>query len=698
MKRRNPMGKLPPLSACLLACLLLAPWPLRAAAQQPPVARTVDIREVSVWGRRPMKLIGTERTDLDSSALRQSIALSVADLLTLRTPVFVKQYGRATLSTVSVRGTGPSHTQVTWNGMRIANPMLGMADFSMIPSHFVDEASLLYGSSSLQETGGGLGGLVRLATRPASVEGFGAEYVQGVGMFRTFDEYLRLLWGGRRWQLSTRLFVQSSANDYRYRNRDKMEHVYDEQMQIVGSYHPVERNVSGSFTDVHLLQEAYCRTRGGDRIGLSAWYVHSDRELPLLTTDYADETRFENRQRERTFRGVASWERTRGDYRAGVRAGYVRSWLAYDYRRDPGNGIMTAMTRSRSLVNTLYAQADGEYAPHERWLFSASLSAHQHLVRSADRTVRLQEGGSATVGYDQGRIELDGSLSARWRPTGRLGLSLVMRGSLFGRQWSPLIPALFAEYLLSERGEVVLRASVSRNYRFPTLNDLYFMPGGNPDLRSERGYGYEAGLSFAVGRGRRCTLTGSASWYDQRIDDWILWLPTTKGFFSPVNVKRVHAYGTELQADLRADLARDWRLVLHGTFAWAPSVNTGEPVSPADRSVGRQLPYEPLLSAAVTGRLEWRTWSFEYRWNYYSERYTMSSNDVTLTGTLPDYFMNGLSLGKSFGLPRVELSLRGTVQNLFDEEYLSVLSHPMPGIHAEFFLGIRPRWGRAAGR
>ena len=80
-----------------------------------------------------MKSIGVEETKLDSAILKENIALSMADALTFNTPVFVKQYGRATLSTVSFRGTGPSHTQVTWNGMRINNPMLGMTDFSMIP-------------------------------------------------------------------------------------------------------------------------------------------------------------------------------------------------------------------------------------------------------------------------------------------------------------------------------------------------------------------------------------------------------------------------------------------------------------------------------------------------------------------------------------------------------------------------------------
>ncbi|MCS2983585.1 Plug domain-containing protein [Bacteroides xylanisolvens] len=59
-----------------------------------------------------------------------------------------------------------SHTQVTWNGMRINNPMLGMTDFSTIPSYFIDQASLLHGTSSVNETGGGLGGLVKLGTAP----------------------------------------------------------------------------------------------------------------------------------------------------------------------------------------------------------------------------------------------------------------------------------------------------------------------------------------------------------------------------------------------------------------------------------------------------------------------------------------------------------------------------------------------------
>ena len=682
-----------------IIALLLFPALLRAQSDRSETGAAswrekgvVTIREVPVWGRRPMKSIGVQETRLDSLILKENIALSIADVLTFNSPIFVKQYGRATLSTVSFRGTGPSHTQVTWNGMRINNPMLGMTDFSMIPSYFIDDASLLHGTSSVNETGGGLGGLVRLSTAPADIRGFGLQYIQGIGMFRTFDEFLRLEWGDEHWQVSTRAVYQSSANDFKYRNRDKKENIYDDEMNIVGSYYPTERNKSGAFDDVHVLQEVYYDTKRGDRFGLNAWYINSNRELPLLTTDYADDKQFENRQREHTLRSVLSWDHYRSDWKFAAKAGYIHTWMAYDYRKDPGSGIMNSITRSRNKVDTFYGQADGEYTPNGNWFFTAGISAHQHLVESIDKDIILQQGGKDIVGYDKGRIELSASVSAKWRPTERLGLSAVLREEMYGTKWAT-VPAFFADCQLSKHGNIVAKASVSRNHRFPTLNDLYFLPGGNPDLRSESGFSYEAGLSFAVGKENVYSLSGSASWYDQHIDDWILWLSTPKGFFSPRNIKQVHAYGVEMQANLAVIPARDWKLTMNGTFSWSPSINEGEPISPADQSVGKQLPYEPEFSATVTGRLTWRSWGLLYQFRYYSERYTMSSNDITLSGRLTPYLMNNLSLDKAFALKWADLTLKGTVNNLFNEEYLSVTARPMPRMNVEFFIGIRPKWG-----
>lgn len=661
-------------------------------AQNTP--RVNKLREVVVWGKRPMKEIGVQKTAFDSVALKENIALSMADILTFNSSVFVKSYGRATLSTVAFRGTSPSHTQVTWNGMRINNPMLGMTDFSTIPAYFIDNASLLHGTSSVNETGGGLGGLVRLATTPDVGKGINAQYVQGIGSFSTFDEFGRFTYGDDHWSVSTRVVYSSSPNDYKYVNHDKKVNIYDDDHNIIGQYHPTERNRSGAYKDFHALQEIYYNTNKGDRFGLNAWFIKSNRELPMLTTDYGDERDFENRQRENTFRGVLSWDHNRSSWKAGAKAGYIHTWMAYDYRREITEGNWAEMTRSRSKVNTVFGQLEGEYTPARRWYFTANLSAHQHFVRSEDKNIILQDGDKAIVGYDKGRIEFSGAFSAKWQPVDPIGLSVVLREEMFGDRWAPLIPAFFIDGLISRKGNVMVKASVSKNHKFPTLNDLYFLPGGNPDLRSENGWSYDAGASFDTGWTRPFPVSvgGSVTWFDSYIDDWIMWLPTTKGFFSPRNVKKVHAYGIEGKLNLAMEPFKGWVVDLNGSYSWTPSVNRGEKMSPADQSVGKQLPYVPKHSASLTGRLTWRSWGFLYKWAYYSERFTMSSNDYTLTGHLPRYFMSNISLEKGLSFKPVDLQLKFAVNNLFNEDYLSVLSRPMPGINFEFFIGITPKF------
>lgn len=663
-------------------------------AQNTP--RVNKLREIVVWGKRPMKEIGVQKTAFDSVALKENIALSMADILTFNSSVFVKSYGRATLSTVAFRGTSPSHTQVTWNGMRINNPMLGMTDFSTIPAYFIDNASLFHGTSSVNETGGGLGGLVRLATTPDVGEGINAQYVQGIGSFSTFDEFGRFTYGDDHWSVSTRVVYSSSPNDYKYVNHDKKVNIYDDDHNIIGQYHPTERNRSGAYKDFHALQEIYYNTNKGDRFGLNAWFIKSNRELPMLTTDYGDERDFENRQRENTFRGVLSWDHNRSSWKAGVKAGYIHTWMAYDYRREITEGNWAEMTRSRSKVNTVFGQLEGEYTPARRWYFTANLSAHQHFVRSEDKNIILQDGDKAIVGYDKGRIELSGAFSAKWQPVDLIGLSVVLREEMFGDRWAPLIPAFFIDGLISRKGNVMVKASVSKNHKFPTLNDLYFLPGGNPDLRSENGWSYDAGASFDTGWTQPfpVSVSGSVTWFDSYIDDWIMWLPTTKGFFSPRNVKKVHAYGIEGKLNLAMEPFKGWVVDLNGSYSWTPSVNRGEKMSPADQSVGKQLPYVPKHSASLTGRLTWRSWGFLYKWAYYSERFTMSSNDYTLTGHLPRYFMSNISLEKGLSFKPVDLQLKFAVNNLFNEDYLSVLSRPMPGINFEFFIGITPKFSK----
>ncbi|MDE5637635.1 MAG: TonB-dependent receptor, partial [Alistipes sp.] len=388
-------------------------------------------------------------------------------------------------------------------------------------------------------------------------------------------------------------------------------------------------------------------------------------------------------------------DRISGGLKLGAKAGYIHTRLGYDYSRDLGNGQKANMIRSRSRVDTFYASFDTEYSAGRKWLFTANVAAHQHFVRSEDRNIIKQDGSTATVGYDKARIELSGYVSAKWRPIERFGISAALREEMYGREWTPVIPALFIDAVLSEKWNVIAKASVSRNFRFPTLNDLYFLPGGNPDLKKEHGATYDCGVEFTVGKAGRYKLHGEVAWFDSHIDDWIVWLPSFKGFWEPKNIKKVHAYGIELKGSLGIEFNSDWALQLDANFSWTPSINNGDPINWADEAIGKQLVYVPRISAAVNGVLTYGTWSLGYKWCHYGERFTTSSNETaTKIGKVLPYYMSDVALEKKLPLRWAELSLKMSVRNLFDEEYESVLSHPMPGINCEFFIGIRPEWGK----
>ncbi len=663
---------------------------VQAAAQADYTPRVVDIERVEITGRRPMKDIGVQRTELDTLILRNTISASLADALTSGSTVFIKSYGRATLATASFRGTAPSHTRVTWNGMTVNSPMLGQVDFSLIPSFFIDGAEVYHGASSVGVAGGGLGGAVALATKAPSNEGFGLRYVQGAGSFTTFDEYLHLTYKGARWSSSTRLLCSTSKNNFQYTNYNTKRLVTDDDGNIVDRYYPTERNRNGGFCDLHAMQEFFMKTSSSHRFSVSAWWMDSHRGLPLMTSDTKVK---ESTQDEQTLRAVAGWEHLHEGWKFDARAGYTYTDLRYLQRAETDGTVSGLMVDARSRVNTFFARAGAERVIGERWVFTANVTAHQHALRSGDMSAMNVQGEFSDTLYKQQRFELSAFGAVKWSPAPRLGIAADLRWEVYGDRTTPLIPAFFADYLLSPRGHVVVKASGARNYRVPTINDLYFRPGGNKNLKPEKGWTYDAGVECALKNERR-SLTASATFFDSYIDDWILWIRdgAKPDIYTPVNIKRVHSYGAELKLAADARAGRDWRFSVDGHGAWTRSLNEGEPFSPADESVGKQLVYIPVWSAALTARASWRTWTLSYQWTYYSERFTMTDNDKGVLGVVKPYFMSDLALEKLFEPRWASISIKGCIHNLLDEEYETVSSHPMPRLNASVFIGITPKF------
>ena len=650
-----------------LIILLALPFIDKASAQDS--IQSYKIEEAVILGRK-LSDIGVTKTELDTMILRDNVSNSFAEILSQNTPIFIKSYGRATMASASFRGTAPSHTQVTWNDIKLNSPMLGMVDFSQIPSYFIDDATLYHGAGSVGVAGGGLGGAIALGTKAPMQPGLGLSFIQGIGSFSTFDEFLRVTYAGPKFQSSTRIYYTTSDNDFKYVNYDK-------------DGYPTERNKSGDFNDLHIMQELYHTLNEKNKLELSAWYMNSDRGIPLINTKYGvDSTRSE--QLERTFRTVAGWSRYEGSLKLGAKLGYIYSDMKFHHWENSGNGLnQTVNTESR--VNTGFAKLNADYYVTKQLSLSFNISAHLHSVKSEDYQIDTL--------WDKQRLEVSTLLTAKYRPHPRFSVGFDLREESYGSSFTPAIPAGFVDYVLWPKYNVVIKASAAKNYRYPTLNDLYFLPGGNDSLSVEKGFTYDGGIEFGVEKDR-FTFTGGATAYNTDVKDWILWLPDHRGFWTPRNIKRVHSYGVELKGKLNVDLGKGWFLYLDANWAWTRSINKDDPKSLDDESVGKQLVYVPKFSSGVTGKLRWRKYTLTYKYNYYSKRFGATNNDPGSLYSVHSYYMNDASIERVFPFRFADMSLKLAVNNLFDEEYLSVLSRPMAGRNYEVFIRITPKWGK----
>ena len=655
-----------------------------------PVWR-LNLDTLTVVGQRIMKNIGVQQTKLDTVALRENISVSMADVLTQNTVIFIKSYGRATLATASFRGTAPSHTQVTWNGMKLNSPMLGMVDFSLIPSYFIDDANLYHGASSVSVSSGGLGGAITLNTKPSDENAITLRYIQGISSYNTNDQFLKFACGNAKIKSSTRIAYTNSKNDFKYKNYHKKHYITDEDGNITGFEYPVERNKNGNFKYFHALQEFYYTTSDGSYFELAAWYTNSRRGVSMLNVDYHDENNSRSQQDEQDLRAVISWNKILNKIKLHGNAGYVYTNLRYVYLGDNGDETLSEMLHSQSYVNTSFAKFDAEYYVGKKWMFAVNFTANQHFVNSRDNAIINLEGKSIIIGYIKSRFELSSFAAVKYRPVERLGIAINIREDLYGLEKTPVIPAAFVNYLISKEGNITAKASIARNYRYPTLNDLYFMPSGNDSLKSELGYTYDFGIGFNH-KNEKTNLNGEITVFNSNIKNWIVWLPNFKGFWTPSNMKRVNSYGAEIKLKTDIDFGKKWKFSANGNFAWTRSINRDNPVNWADESIGKQLVYIPEFSAAATCKLSWQNWIFLYKWTYYSERFTTSSNEKnTKIGLLGKYFMNDISLEKHIKFSWANVSLKVLVNNIFNEEYESVLSHPMAGRNFGFFVELNPK-------
>jgi outer membrane cobalamin receptor len=605
---------------------------------------TIRINEVIVNGHPFSSVKGNKMIYIDSAVLRDYNHDNISEVISENTSIFIKNYGSGGIATISFRGTGAGYSQIAWNGVNVNSPMLGQTDLSLLPAGFIDEVAVFCGGSSLFLNSGGIGAIINLETKPVWKDGTNLMGNISGGSYGRFSTLLKAKTGNKNFQSSTKALFQSSENNFTYLNN-------------FTSNNPLyEKRKNAGVTQNSFMQELYFR---GEKNVVSArmWYQKADRNIPLpIVNQQPDQG--EN-QKDEFLRTMINYNGYSGktDHSASV------SW--FSEKLNYLNPLLSV--NSKNTTNTIILKSGIETIVLNKTRFSFSFSDEISIVNSGNYS-GIKKRNLAGI-----------TASARRSIGDKLNVAALVRQTI--KDNVLLVPDFSAgvDFRLLDNKEYFLKFNFSHNSRVPTLNDMYWNPGGNRSLKNEYSYSGDFTYEMSGKISSSLSFNSQISLYMISIDNMIKWIPGGSGYWSPSNINKANSSGADANVNLTYSL-NSVKIRFTAKYAWNKAQIIKSPGS--EEVSGNQIVYTPehLFNSGIRAEIN------KYYLNWIScftgKRYTTADN----SDYLPGYFLNNLSTGLKLISGKNSFDINIKADNLFNVNYQAIAWYPMP--RRSFFLSL----------
>ena len=623
--------------------LVAALWTLAGTAEAQP--RTDTLKEIKVRGRHRLSTDdklqvfspGQKIKTIDSATLQRYQQNNMATLLAQQTSVFVKSYGFNALATLSFRGASAAQSQVYWNGVPIQNAALGIADVSTLPVSFMRRVNIVYGGSAALWGSGNVGGALLLETEEPvfDTQKKTVAITGGAGSFGQYAGGLRGSIGSRRWYMSVNAQAQTAANNFEYTTQ---------------AGNPAQMPNGRLQSAAALLHAAY-KISDSQRISISVWYQQYVRQIPpALFEQWSGKE-----QTDGSLRTLADWRKKSGSNLWYIKSSVIRDEIQY--------------TDAAVLLGS--NNAVWQYFTEAGWKKQMGNFGEALLFLPVQLSWLS---GTAGENRQQQKVALAGAYRATMLHS-RLNMAVNLRAEAINDQ-RVLLPGANAAYTIAHWLQV--RANVQRSYRAPTLNELYYQPGGNEALLPEQGWSRDAGYTVKAAIGH-LSLYHDLSIFDRNIRDWIVWLGGA--VWTPHNIAEVHSRGVETENTL-SYTAGKVRLHLGINTAYCRSTTT-QSYMPNDGSVGKQIPYAPRYTGMANAGATYKNTTLNYNHTYTGYRFTTSDESAYLS----PYNTGNLQVMHTMTRGRYACQLMAQCNNIWNQRYQVAAARHMPGIN--WLMGVR---------
>jgi iron complex outermembrane receptor protein len=598
---------------------------LKSISQPSLFHDTIKINEVIISrGKSVTKLPGFKKTEIDSTILTNYTSKSLADILSENTGVFIKSYGNGGVASLSFRGTGANQTLIDWNGIKINNPMLGQSDLSTIPGGLIDNIQIYYGGASAQQNNGGFGGIINLETKPVWKKETMISIDGGAGSFGDYSGLIKVRTGSSIFQTVTKAFYHSAENNFPYTR---------ENIRLT--------RTNDQFNQKGFVQELYYKIKD-NVLSARMWYETSDRNIPPTSR----ENQFDESLRVMIKDDISSG---RTDYSITV-AGLFDRLNYQNVGVDSRNLSQSAVVKATSITRL------GDFS-------RINITLNNDLTKVVSNN------------YDHIPVHNVATLSASLERscTERFGTTLLLRGILDDNKVLKPDFSGGVQYRILENHNYFIKANISKSSRTPTMNDLYWPVGGNPDLKNEYAWILEITGDMSQQLSPDFLLQSTASYFRNSIRDMIQWDPGQDQIWSVYNLGHVVSSGIE--ASVRLNYS-DGKLVarFNGDYTFTRSIMKASPLT-SESSEGKQLIYIPRNQVNGVIKIGYGNVYGSWGATFCDKRFTSTDNYYFL----PYYVINNASAGYRLSFDKYLADINLNVYNMFGYDYESVANYPMPG-------------------
>ncbi|MCH8555880.1 MAG: TonB-dependent receptor [Schleiferiaceae bacterium] len=555
-------------------------------------------------------------------------------LLEQRSPVAIRRYGPGGLTSASFRGGNANHTLLLWNGLPINSITNGQADLSLLPVGGFNGVQLQFGGESTQWGSGAIGGSIHLQNKPEYNKGLQIILTGMIGSFSNRLMQSRVSFSTQKSATSVFVGNQIAKNNFPFYNTTKIDAPKEQQPEMDLRQHV-------------FMVNHFQRIAKNQEVAVFYWYQNNDKFIPPTMT----QPDYNAQQRDGMHKIAVQWKMDLQNGEVAYRSGLFFDVLAFN---DSTQGIYSN-TQSQTWVQ------DAQYS---RELKSYRLQIGAQLLHQGAHYADLG------IHPTQTRASLYSSFHGQLFQS-KLEWSVAGRAETVSGDVIPFVYNTGIQYAATPY--LFFRLNAAKLYRVPTLNDLYWVPGGNPDLLPEYGYTYETGLTLRNDP-NRSTFHAllDVNWFSRRMNNWIMWLPEN-ALWTAQNLLEVWSRGIETRTLLERGFGQH---KLHTELKTNYIISTQESsTQPNDAAIGKQILYVPMYTGQWL--LGWNYKGLECRWisTYTGYRYTASDH----SSFLPPFWMHGIQLAMVNALPKnhqMRTFLR--VNNLFNAKYQFIQNRPMP--------------------